>query len=117
MIHRRCTESDLLFDTSGQGWVLEPYRAGFGVFVVDLVRVELRVCREEKEKIENFHQAYFAAAPAEFGPLYERLAPAFRAELHLAHAVRWAQDQTRGAVTASRALESELERLRRASGL
>ena len=81
-------------DVEGNAWILEPYRAGFGLFATDLVRVELRICRNDPEKVGRFHQAYFAAVPRECFRIYERIAPAFRAELHLAHACRDASSRT-----------------------
>ena len=88
LIHRRCTESDVMCDVAGDAWILEPYRSGFGLFATDLVRAELRICHNDPEKVGRFHQAYFAAVPPEYFRSYERIAPAFRAELHLAHACR-----------------------------
>ncbi len=94
LIHRRCTESDVMVDVEGKTWILEPYSAGFGLFETDLVRAEVYICRDDPEKVGRLHQAYFATVRPECLRLHERVAPAFRAELHLAHACREATERT-----------------------
>jgi len=117
LIHRRCTESDVMFGVSGEASILEPYRSGFGVFATDLVRAEQRICRGDPDRIARLHEAYFAAAPAVFTTIYEQLAPAFRAELHLGHARRWAGKNAGLAAETEKKCSAELESLQRISGV
>ncbi len=86
LVHRHCSESDVMVDVEGKAWILGPYGAGFGVFETDLVRAEVYICRDDPEKVGRLHQAYFGTVRPEYFRLHERIAPAFRAELHLAHA-------------------------------
>ena len=114
--HRRCTESDVMVDSTGEAWVLEPHRCGFGSFLTDLVRIEERICRGEPESIAVFHAAYFDAAPGR-RPDYDALADVFRADLYLANALRWARKAAKGEGGAEAELSRELERFRKVTGV
>ncbi len=83
-----------MVDVERKAWILGPYGAGFGLFVTDLVRAENHICRNDPEKVGRLHQAYFGSVRPECLRLHERVAPAFRAELHLAHACRGATERT-----------------------
>ena len=115
--HRRCTESDVMVDSRGEAWVLEPQRCGFGSFMTDLVRIEERICRGDAERIAALHRGYFAAAPAGRREDYDALLPVFRADLYLANALRWEKKRRRDVPGAEETLVYELERLRKLTGV
>ncbi len=94
LIHHRCSESDVMVDVEGKAWMLGPYGAGFGLFETDLVRAEVYICRDDPEKVGRLQQAYFGSFHPECFRLHERVAPAFRAEMHLAHACRGVTERT-----------------------
>ena len=83
-----------MVDVEGKAWMLVPYGAGFGLFETDLVRAEVYICRDDPEKVGRLQQAYFGSFHPECFRLHERVAPAFRAELHLAHACRGVTERT-----------------------
>lgn len=114
--HRRCTESDVLVDSHGAAWVLEPHRCGFGSFLTDLVRIEARICRGDPESVRVFHRGYFGAAPPERRERHAALAPVFHADLCLSNALRWARKQAAGSDAAASELARELDRLRKITG-
>lgn len=115
--HRRCTESDVMVDSRGEAWVLEPQRCGFGSFMTDLVRIEERICQRDGERIEALHRGYFAAAPERRREDYDALLPVFEADLYLANALRCARKRARGDAEAEARLTHELERLRKLTGV
>lgn len=96
LLHRRCTESDVMVDVRGKGWVLEPQRCGFGCYLTDLVRIERRICGGDADSIASLHKGYFDAVAPARRDHYDALAPVFRADLHLANAYRWARKRRQG---------------------
>lgn len=96
LLHRRCTESDVMVDARGKGWVLEPQRCGFGSYLTDLVRIEYRICGGDSDSIASLHRGYFDAVAPARRDHYDALAPVFRADLHLANAYRWARKRRQG---------------------
>jgi len=117
LIHRRCTESDVMVDEAGEAWVLEPQRCGFGSFLTDLVRIEERVCAEDPGRVAAFHAGYFGAVAAERRAQYDALAPVFRADLHLSNALRWARKLAEGQAEAEPEFMRELDRFRKITGV
>jgi hypothetical protein len=116
LIHRRCTESDVLLDRAGEAWILEPQRCGFGSFLTDLVRIEERIGRGDEARIEALHRGYFGAVGAERRQAYDALAPVFRADLYLSNALRWARKAGQAEPGAEAALARELDRFRKITG-
>ena len=117
LIHRRCTESDVMVDEAGQGWVLEPQRCGFGCFLTDLVRAEERICRRLPERVAGLHEGYFGAVAPERRAQYDALAPVFRADLHLSNALRGARKLASGHGEAEPEFKRELDRFRKLHGV
>ncbi|NNL64816.1 MAG: hypothetical protein HKP30_01105, partial [Myxococcales bacterium] len=113
LLHRRCTESDVMVDVRGKGWVLEPQRCGFGCYLTDLVRIEQRICGGDVDSIGSLHKGYFDAVAAARRDHYDALAPVFRADLHLASAVRWARKRRKDHPDAEAAFAREHARYRR----
>ncbi|MBW2448284.1 MAG: phosphotransferase [Deltaproteobacteria bacterium] len=97
LIHRRCTESDVMIDEGGEAWVLEPQRCGFGSFMTDLIRIEERIGGGDESRLKGLHTGYFGAVAPARRDVYDALAPVFRADLHLANALRWARKMHKGA--------------------
>jgi len=117
LIHRRCTESDVMVDDAGEAWVLEPQRSGFGSFLTDLVRIEERIGGRDPERIARLHAGYFSATGSERREAYEALAPVFRADLHLSNALRWARKRAEGVELAEAGYVREFDRFRKITGV
>jgi len=117
LIHRRCTESDVMVDRDGEAWILEPQRCGFGSFLTDLVRIEARIGGGDEARVAALHRGYFEAAGPARRECYDALVPVFRADLHLSNALRWGRKLHEGDAAAGPAFAAELERYRKITGV
>jgi len=117
LIHRRCTESDVMIDEGGEAWVLEPQRCGFGSFLTDLIRIEERIGGGDEARVRGLHQGYFGSVGRERRDVYDALAPVFRADLHLSNALRWARKMRKGADDAEGEFVRELDLYRKITGV
>lgn len=117
LLHRRCTESDVMLDDSGEAWILEPQRCGFGSFLTDLVRIEERIGRGEESHVRALHEGYFGAVAGRRRETYDALVPVFRADLHLSNALRWARKVRKGDPKAEAEFVREFDRYRKTAGV